>query len=619
MEALRKGDAPAFQKALSEDPKAVNGRCPGGSTPLMFAVFYGDAATVRLLLEKGANPNIANDAGATALMWAAGDLEKTRLLVDHGADVNARSDGGRTPLMIAAGRFGSGAAVKLLLEHGASPSATSPGLVAPSSVLSEAASTGDEAVVLMLIDHGADLKAAGFLPLVFSVMTNCAKCIDAFTKDAPPELLSVAMTLLAPPLGDARMVKTMLDRGASANAQDPGGNTILMLAASSGAMPVDIVKTLIEHGADVNAKNPEGMTALDLAKRHGHTPVVDVLVQAGAKQTNVTETKAPVEAAAKPKPAASPREAVARSIPVLQKTDVVFLKKAGCVSCHNNTMTAMTVAAARKQKLPVDDQIARSQLKSIAAYLDSWRERVLLGVGIPGDADTVSPILMAMAAGNYPPDATTDAMAAFVKSRQLPNGMWAPIAHRPPLELSVFLVTAQSLRALQVYAPKPQREEYQKSIQLAAAWLSKTPPQTNQDRAFQLMGLEWAGGDKAVIRKAAGELLRAQRPDGGWSQIPTLASDAYATGQALVALKDSGAAVVTDPAYQRGVRFLMNSQLEDGSWHVKTRAMPIQPYFESDFPHGHDQWISASATNWATLALVASASPEAGASRTGGQ
>ena len=189
---------------------------------------------------------------------------------------------------------------------------------------------------------------------------------------------------------------------------DPTGNTILMLAASSGAMPVDIVKMLIDHGADVNAKNPDGMTALDLAKRHGHTPVVDVLVQAGAK-----ETKAPAEAAAKPKPAASPREAVARSIPALQKTDVTFLKKAGCVSCHNNTMTAMTVAAARKQKLPVDDQIARSQLKAIAAYLDSWRERALLGVGIPGDADTVSPILLAMAAQNYPPDATTDAMAAY--------------------------------------------------------------------------------------------------------------------------------------------------------------------------------------------------------------
>lgn len=614
MEALRRGDAAAFQIALGDDPKAVNGKGPGGSTPLMYAVFYGDAATVSLLLDRGANPNIANDAGATALMWAAGDLEKTRLLVDHGADVNARSDGGRTPLMITAGRGGSGAAVKFLLEHGANPSATSPGLLGDVSALSEAASTGDGAVVQMLIDRGADVKAAGFLPLPMSAFTNCGKCLDAFVKGAPPDLLNAAAAFVAPPLGDASAMKLLLDRGASVNAKDPGGNTILMLAASSEAMLSDVVKRLIDGGADVKAKNSEGMTALDLAKRNGHTPIVDVLVQAGAK-----ESEAPVEAAAKPKLAASPREAVQRSIPALQRADVTFLKKAGCVSCHNNTSTAITVAAARKQKLPVDDQIARSQIKAIGAYLGSWRERALLGVGIPGDADTVAPILVAMAAESYPPDVSTDAMAAFLKSKQLPNGMWAPQGHRPPLEMSAFVVTAQSMRALQVYAPKPQRAEYQKSIQLAAAWLSKTPPQSNQDCAFQLLGLAWSGGDRAVIRKAAGELTRTQRPDGGWSQIPTLASDAYATGQALVALRDSGAAAVTDPAYQRGVRFLLNSQLEDGSWHVKTRAMPIQPYFESDFPHGHDQWISAAATNWATLALVASATPESGASRTGGQ
>jgi ankyrin repeat protein len=619
MEALRRGDAAAFQKALGEDSKAVNGKGPGGSTPLMYAVFYGDTATVRLLLEKGANPNVANDAGATALMWAAGDLEKTRLLVDHGADVNARSDGGRTPLMITAGRFGSGAAVKFLLEHGANPSATASGLVAPLSVLSEAASTGDDAVVEMLIEHGADVKAAGLLPLPTAAFTGCAKCLDAFAKGAPPEFLNAAAAIVAPPLGDASAVKLLLDRGASVNASDPAGDTILMLAVSSEAMPVDLVKRLIDGGADVNAKNSEGMTALDFARRNGHTPVVDLLIQAGAKQASVTETKASAEAAAKPKPAASPRDAVARSIPALQKTDVAFLKKAGCVSCHNNTLTAMTVAAARKQKLPVDDQIARSQLKAIAAYLDSWRERALLGVGIPGEADTIAPILVGLAAQSYPPDAATDAMAAFLKSKQLPNGMWAPFGHRPPLEMSAFVVTAQAMRALQVYAPRPQRAEYQKRIELAAAWLAKTPPQTNHDRAFQLLGLAWSGGDKAVIKKAAGELVRAQRPDGGWSQIPTLASDAYATGQALVALKDSGAAAVTDPAYQRGVRFLLNSQFEDGSWHVKTRAMPIQPYFESGFPFGHDQWISASATNWATQALVALASPESGASRTGGQ
>jgi hypothetical protein len=92
--------------------------------------------------------------------------------------------------------------------------------------------------------------------------------------------------------------------------------------------------------------------------------------------------------------------------------------------------------------------------------------------------------------------------------------------------------------------------------------------------------------------------------------MASMQSDGYATGQALVALRDAGVLAVTSPAYVRGVRFLLNTQLPDGSWHVRTRSIPIQAYFESDFPHGEDQWISAAATNWATMALIpASAKP----------
>jgi squalene cyclase len=103
------------------------------------------------------------------------------------------------------------------------------------------------------------------------------------------------------------------------------------------------------------------------------------------------------------------------------------------------------------------------------------------------------------------------------------------------------------------------------------------------------------------------ELVAKQRDDGGWAQHEALSSDAYATGQALVALVESGAVAVTDEAYKRGVAFLLSTQLEDGSWYVRTRAIAIQPHFESDFPHGHDQWISAAATNWAVMALIPAA------------
>ena len=116
-----------------------------------------------------------------------------------------------------------------------------------------------------------------------------------------------------------------------------------------------------------------------------------------------------------------------------------------------------------------------------------------------------------------------------------------------------------------------------------------------------------ANGRTAIDNNdAARALLACQRPDGGWSQLPNVETDAYATGQALVALKLSGQVSASDPAYQRGVGFLLRSQLTDGSWLVRSRTFPFQPYKESGFPHGKDQWISAAGTSWAAMALTLS-------------
>jgi hypothetical protein len=51
------------------------------------------------------------------------------------------------------------------------------------------------------------------------------------------------------------------------------------------------------------------------------------------------------------------------------------------------------------------------------------------------------------------------------------------------------------------------------------------------------------------------------------------------------------------------VRFLLKTQLEDGSWYMPTRAFAFQAYFETGFPHGTSQFISAAATSWAAIAL----------------
>lgn len=76
---------------------------------------------------------------------------------------------------------------------------------------------------------------------------------------------------------------------------------------------------------------------------------------------------------------------------------------------------------------------------------------------------------------------------------------------------------------------------------------------------------------------------------------------------------------VTDPAYRRGVDYLLKNQQADGSWYVRTRALGFQPFFETTFPHGVNQSISAAATGWSTMALLlGSTSPASAATARAG-
>jgi ankyrin repeat protein len=611
VERLQKGDLAGFMKSVSQNPRLLNERGPEGSTPFMYAVLYTNAATLKRLLKIGADPNRANDGNATALMWAASDLEKTRLLLEAGANPNVRSYELRTPLMIAARRHGNLQTVKLLLDHKANPNPNAnPG--AESSPLFEATTGGDPETMALLLDHGADVKAAAEPMLAMAITLQCAKCVDLLVARGLDQATYTGALQDTAILGDVKSARMLLDHGADVNAADSFGRTPLMYAVGSDVLPIEEVKLLIERGANVNAINghndasDSGVSVLGIARWHGDTPIVDLLVKAGAKATPSASRNL------QSRSGNTIRTAIEGSIPLIQRADANFVPKAGCVACHNNSLAAMTVSLARKTGFRVDEKIAGQQVRANAGFVAKNRDRMhqgfLISAGDTFGSDLIAYVLIGLHGEHYPPDIDTDAAAMFIRMQQRPDGHWASnrTDTRPPLGSDYVGQTALSMHALQLYAPQVDRPGYEKSVKLASAWLTELKPLDNDDRCWKLLGLAWGHANGEVIKRSMQDLLATQRSDGGWSDLPSMRSSAYATGRALFALGTAGLPA-SDAAYKRGVEYLLSTQQEDGSWFVKTRALAFQPYFDAGFSHGHDQFISAAGSSWATMALVLAA------------
>ena len=621
-DAIRHDDADALQEML-RDEKLVDVRNKYGATPLMHAALYSGMQTFRLLLDQGADPNAVDNHGMSALMLAVSDPDKVRLLLAHDAQVDVQSKLGRTALLLASSYSNNTNVVKKLIHAGSDVQyADRRGWT--SVVL--AARTGDSELVRTLLDAGGDVNggnAQGLSPgtplMQAAWAGDVASARLLLARGSHGNQRSVDMALIfAATHGNLELVKLLIEAGANPQARVVTNyvpESPILAAAYSDALNVDIVKLLLKKEANVQQTDNRGKNALGIASARGQTEIVMLLRSSLADRNLDQPDSASPSIAEQDRGDESVRQIVQKSVSLLQSCGPRFYANSGCAACHQQTASALVVQLAREKGVVVDENIARQQVKLTSVDLRQKRVGFLQRMKIGGTTHRLGYLLWGLATAGYPADEITDAAYVELAGLQLRNGSWVSDAHRPPTEYSPVTATAVSLRAIQDYSPPGLKAATTKRVARATEWLSSVKAFANAEKAFRLLGLHWGGADQVQIEAAKRQLLAEQDSHGGWSQLPALEPDAYATGLTLYALHQTGSLSARDEAYRKGVDFLMSIRKDDGSWHVRTRSFAFQPYFESGFPHGHDQWISAAATGWATMALMQTLEPTVASSR----
>ncbi|TGJ79046.1 hypothetical protein E0Z10_g9716 [Xylaria hypoxylon] len=262
--AAEQGDEAVLACYLAAHASAVDRRDSDGRTPLSYAAQHSYQTIVRMLLEQAStfsvNTNSRSCTGRTPLSYAAemGHEAVTQMLLGVDAtDADSRSQSGRTPLSYAA-EHGHCGVIRLLLRasDGAAVDSDSPDRHNRRTPLRFAVENGHKAAVKLLL---------------------ATETVDIDSKSSAPE--ETCLTVAAKG-GDEEMVGLLLEYGADARISGHCGQTPLFLATKHGHTAV--VRCLLEAGIDVDTRDEQGWSPLMLAARSGYDELVRFLIEKNA-------------------------------------------------------------------------------------------------------------------------------------------------------------------------------------------------------------------------------------------------------------------------------------------------------------------------------------------------
>ena len=292
----------------------------------------------------------------------------------------------------------------------------------------------------------------------------------------------------------------------------------------------------------------------------------------------------------------SPREAAQRGLEWLQQAGNNWSTDQKCFGCHVQAQALMGQAVALKQHYRVSMPAARAFAELIHA------KETPTGTWIAG-SDVQASVFGAMGL-TYAAEMTGAASdplllkaVDYVLAKQAPDGAIPEFTFEPPIMQGSFMMTANTLSALKWAAANSKDPRYAQAAERAQGWIAANDPATTQDKVFKITALMNYGTpeQKRMAWSVVEELAADQQPDGGWKEVAaTDGSNAFATGQALYALKRAGVSIHS-PMFKRGVDYLLKGQIdepkpENGSW----KAMHTRSGRKSDF----------APTMWAVIGLA---------------